>query len=1095
MNFAKFSVTRPVAVTMRIAALMLLGFICLLRIPTDLLPRVDIPTVAVRVAWPNTSPEEIETQITRPIEQAVSTVPGLYSVSSTSSLGEAFIRVQLDYGVNIDAAATDVLQYVQRAARNFPDDPNLGAPAVFKFDPSTLPVVVFGVNSSTRSEVELATLIRNEIAPLIESAGGVAQVALSGGQERAILVEVDTQKLAAYGLTINQIQDRIAQENLSRPAGIAKQSETEYTIRSVGYFASVKEIESLPVGAFQGRPILLREVAQVKDSAPDQRIFVRFNGDPGLSISVSKQTNANTIQTVEAVQERVKEIEKRYPDLSFGVAYDQSGFIEKSIEELKETALIGAVLAVLAILFFLRSVRSTIVIALSIPISIISTFSLLYFMGYTINTISLSGLALATGLIVDDAIVVLENIFRHIERDKKRAVDAAVTGSQEILSAVVASTITIIVVFFPLLLIKGQTGQTFTQFALVVIFSIAVSLLDATTVVPMLASRFIKEEEVEEESHPELRALRGKKTTPVLAMFDQFGRWLNNMDASYRRGLEWTLKHRGLVVVGAIASVAVVYPLIGYIGNETLPKGDSGDFTVNVKFPIGTALSTTEQKMARVEEILRADPDVENVLLCAGANLSIRGTSGNVQSNQGSALVRLKAKRKVRTEDVIKRVQKQLGSIGGARINAQPYDIVANIIGGANNGIGIDIFGQSLPQITAKAREVQEALKGIPGLESVDVNFEEASPEVQWKIDREKATLLGVSYADVASAIAGATGGILTTYYQENGFQYPIYAQLPLNQRESIESLKSLPVRTVVAAGTGQISRQILLGDVAVPTIQNGPNQITRLIRQRFVSVNGRVVDRPESAVLEDVTKALEKVEFENGVYYQFGEQQRRKAQEFSGLGLTVFLALALIYMLLASQFESFVYPLIVLVSVPFCAGGAIIALFVSGKAFGLTAYVGLLMLIGIVVKNGILLVDYTNQLRSRGLNRDEAVLEASPTRLRPILMTSICALLGMLPLAVGWGASSELQAPLAVVVVGGLISSTALTLFVVPIVYTYFDDLARKLRGNSLDLAAPAGVQPSPGAFGGSPEELPKSPINGIDSLPETSAEVSRPS
>ncbi|RYG70990.1 efflux RND transporter permease subunit, partial [bacterium] len=420
----------------------------------------------------------------------------------------------------------------------------LESPTVTKFDPSTLPIIVYGV-SGEDDPVKLRQLLDEEITPLIESADGVAQVVITGGQERAIIVDTDPAKLQAYNLALTDVTRRIGAENVSLPAGIAAQGGTESTIRSTGYFTSLKDAENLPLGVYGGRIVLLRDVAIVRDAGQEQRIFTRIDGKKAVGISISKQSESNTVATTNNVLQKIKEIEGRYPNLKFTAAYSQAGFIEGSIHELQETAIIGGVLAILVITFFLRNVRSTLVVALSIPISITSTFALLYFGGFTLNTISLSGLALATGLIVDDAIVVLENIFRHIERDKKRAPEAAVTGTQEILGAVVASTITVMVVFLPLLLVQGQSGQTFTQFALVVIFSIAISLIDAVSVVPMLASRFIKEKEIETLEHPEERE---EKPGPLTRLFDRFGRWFNAMDASYHRGLQFALKRRWLVL-------------------------------------------------------------------------------------------------------------------------------------------------------------------------------------------------------------------------------------------------------------------------------------------------------------------------------------------------------------------------------------------------------------------------------------------------------------------------------------------------------------------------------------------------------------------
>lgn len=1057
MNVGKFSVTRPVATTMRVAALVLLGLVCLFRLPIDLLPKVDVPTVAVSVSWPNTSPEEMETQIARPLEQAVATVQGIDTVSSTSQLGSANVRVQFNYGVNVNQAAIDVMQAVQRAQRRFPNDPNISQPTVFKFDPSQLPILVYGV-SGGEDLVRMQDLMTNEVGPILESADGVAQVNISGGQARAIIVDVDPTRLQAYGLSLTDLSSRLRQENLSLPAGIARESNTEYSIRAVGYITDLEQLKQLPVANVEGRLVPLSDLANVRDASQDVRSYIRMNGVPALNVSVTKQTDANTVDTAINVKEKIEEVKRRYPQLEFSMAYDQSKFIQNSVKDLQETAVIGGVLAILIITFFLRNLRSTFVVALSIPISIISTFALIYFCGFTLNTISLSGLALATGLIVDDAIVVLENIYRHIERDKKRAAEASVSGAAEIMSAVVASTMTVMVVFLPLLLIKGQSGQTFTQFALVVVFSLAVSLLDATTLVPMLSSRLVREQEVIEEAHPELRAAHGKKPGLLTRMFDRFGVLFQSFDDSYRRGLEWMLRRRWIVMVGALASIALAGFFWPMVGREQLPQTDSGNLNVRVRLPVGTALDTTNRVMLEVEKVLQSDKDVETVIAGAGTGVGLRGGGGGGgNANEGSATVKLRDNRKTRTEDVVKRLQRRLGQIPGVRPQVSPFDVVANVLGGGNQGIEVDVYGQDLKQLTATARMVQEALSDIPGLENLDLTVQETTPEIQWRIDRQKAQALGISFQDVANTLSASTSGVLSTYFQEAGYQYPIYVQVPTSMRQSIEQLGDLPIIGSEKRGTPVLLKQVATAEQGV-----GPNQINRQDRQRYIGVTGRLAERPESEVQKDIQAALSKVQLPQGSYWTWGQQQLRRSKEFSGLGVAVFLAIALIYMLLASQFESFIYPLVVLTSVPLCAIGMVLGLFLTGRNFGLTAFIGLLMLIGIVVKNGILLVDYTNQLRARGVPRNEALLTAGPTRLRPILMTTLAAVLGMLPLALGVGSGSEMYVPLATVVIGGLITSTMLTLFVVPAVYTFFDDLGRRFRKDPRDLSRADLVEPT---------------------------------
>jgi HAE1 family hydrophobic/amphiphilic exporter-1 len=1033
MNIARIAVHRPVAISMLVLAPVLLGAVCLTRLPVDLLPKVTLPTIAVMTTWPNVAPEEIEAQVTRPIEQAVSAVPGLYQVSSNTTEGSSMVRVQFRWGYDIGQAAVDVLQLVQRAQQNFPDDATLQIPIIRKFDPNQFPILIFGV-SGEADPVKLRTVFDNQITPMIESADGVASAVVSGGQERAIIIDVDPVKLSAHGLALSQVTKRIVQENLNLPAGIARQGNTEYIIRSLGWITTPEQLRGLPIASVGDQIVTLGQVADVRDEHEETRIYTRFNGDPAVGLVISKQSGANTITTAKAVLAKVEEVKKLYPHLKFGIAYNQAQFIETSINDVKISALIGGFLAIFILLFFLRNIPSTVVVGLSIPISIVSTFSLLYLAGFTLNTMSLGGLALATGLIVDDAVVVLENIFRHMERDGKGIWEAAIDGTGEILSAVFASTWTVMVVFLPLIFIKGQAGQMFTQFALVVIFSLLISLIVAATVVPMLATRLISGA-----AHAE--NLNGGATSEsfMQRLFHRWGLWFDQLDQSYRNGLQWALSHRLWVVGGAVLITLAVVPLMGQIGTEMMPQADSGDLNVNVKLPVGTALATTDRVMQQIERIVLANKNVATAFASAGAQ--IRGGSvGSPVPFQGSLTVKLKDERKVSTLSVIRDLRKKIGAIPGVTARMEQTDLVSMIMTGGSQNLQVNIFGDDLGTLSRLAKELMPKVRAIPGLENVDVNWQEAMPEIQWVVDRDKASQLGLSFQDIASTINTATNGSIAGHYQEAGFQYPIVVQMPESQRKTVAEMLRLVVRPSGGSGSG-----VLLSQVAHPVYSTGPSQITRQDRQRYIAVTGMPQGRSQGEVQADVEKALQTMSFPFGYYWGWGTNQQRQAEEFAGLGLAVFLAIGLIYMLLASQFEALLHPLTILLSVPLAATGVALALFLSGRHFGLTAFIGTLMLVGIVVKNGILLVDYTNQLRARGIPRDDALLQAGPTRLRPILMTASAAILGMLPVAIGLGEGSEVQAPMATAVIGGLITSTVLTLFVVPVAYSLLDGVASR--------------------------------------------------
>lgn len=1086
MNIARVSVSRPVLVSMRIAALILFGLVCATKLPLDLLPNISIPTVAVVTQWPNVSPEEMETEITRPVEEAVSTAPNMYSVTSSSVEGISTVRVQFNWGTDIGQAAVDTLQLVEKATSKFPTgDPTLQTPTVYKYDPSQLPIQIYAV-TGINDPVKLRMVLDNEITPIVESAAGVASATDTGGSERAILVNVDPMKMRAENVSLTQIENRIMQENINLPAGIAKESNTEYTIRTLGWFTNPNQIAQIPIATVNGAPISIGDVAKVEDSHQEDRIYTRMNGKDAVGMIILKQSAANTVDTAKAVEQKIQTtVHQLYPELKFNLVYDQSQFIVDSVNDLKLSAVIGGSLAILILLIFLRNVRSTMVVAFSIPTSIISTFTLMYAFGFTLNTMSLGGLALATGLIVDDAVVVLENIFRHIERDGKRPMEAAVTGTMEIMSAVVSSTFTVIVVFIPLFLIKGQSGEMFAQFAIVVIFSLLVSLLDACTVVPMLASRLIKEGDQHSGEHvvdglPQVQEAKpdAKPHGSLLdKIFYQCGLAFDTLDHNYRNGLNWAIRHR-IQVIGIAVGVTLLSLLLApQIGTEMMPTTDSGDFSMTIKMPPGTALSQTNTIMQQVEGIVEKDPDVQTSFSATGTNLSLSGNSTSLNPNVGAEMVKLKDSRKLSTVDNMAFLRKQTSKITGARVLYTQTDLVSTILTGGNTNVEVDIFGDDLGTLYSTAMDLLPKLSAIPGFEGVDVNWQDSLPELQWDVDREKALEFGVTFTDIANAINTESNGFQAGYYQENGYEYPIYVQEPEQYRKTEAELLETPITPSLpttadttdnnggtmgsAASSGITGGDVLLMQVAKPDYTWGPSQVTRLNRMRYIAISGQPQNRSESDIEADITKVMNSSPLPHGYRWDWGLTQQRRADEFGGLGLSLFLAIGLIYILLASQFESFVHPLTVLASVPLSAIGVILALFITGRHFGLTAFIGLLMLVGIVVKNGILLVDYTNLLRSRGLDRTTAILQAAPTRLRPILMTASAAILGMMPQAIGLGKGSETNAPMATAVIGGLATSTFLTLFVVPIVYTLFDDLARKMRHSDMDLMPPTLVEP----------------------------------
>jgi HAE1 family hydrophobic/amphiphilic exporter-1 len=1037
MNLASFSVRRPVAVAMGMLAVILIGAVCVLRLPIDLLPEISFPQVTVRTVWPNVSPEEMELMVTRPIEQAVSSATNLYRITSSSYQGQSQVRVEFNYGVDMGAAAVEVLQLVERSIDKLPDDPTLKPPVVYKFNPNDLPIMRFGV-STPGSAVKLRSIVDELIVPRLESVNGVGAAEVVGGSKREVRVEVDLEKLRARNLTLADITRRLGQENANIPGGMAKEGNTEFAIRSLGLFSAPSELEHMVLTSYQGQPVYLRDVARVLDDKEEERVVTRLNGRPSVGIWVRKQSTANTVETAVALREEVERLKKDYPQVSWGVTSNYAGFIEKAVHHTQNEALMGAVLAVFVILFFLRNLRSTLVIGLSIPISLCATFALLYLCGFTLNTMSLSGIALAVGLIVDDAIVVLENIYRHVERDRKEPREAAVSATNEVATPVVAATVTVMVVFLPLLFVRGVTGQMYKQLAFTIVFAIGMSLIMAMTLVPMLASRMLRGSE-----RPSGR-IAG-------ALYDWSGRRFHALDEGYRELLRWALNHRGLTMLLAMATLGASLLLYPMIGTELMPPTDNGDFRVSVKMPVGTALGITDRVNAAMEAKMREIPGVQTVFATIGSS----GFDNRPMPNQGQSTVRMAVGetadgKEYPTADAMREARKRLGGVPGANVTISQFDLVSRLITGGDD-LELRIFGNDPRTLVRLGRETLDQIRTVPGLSNPDLSWQTTTPELRVVVDRQKAASLGLSFADIANTINTATGGSVATYYEEGGFSYPVRVQLREDQRKTQQHLGQIVLRAGQTQLTSQIAlprgQWIRLNQVARIEVGEGPSEISRLNRERYISIKGTPVDRPLGDVVKEIDQRIAKMHLPSGYRFNWGGAQEQMSRNFGDLALAVILAVALIYMVLAAQFESFVHPFTIMLSVPLSIIGVLLALFLTGRSFGMTAYIGLLMLVGLVVKNSILLVDYTNVLRGQGMERTAAVLRAGPTRLRPILMTSGAAVLGMLPLALGLGKGTETQTPMATAVIGGLITSTMLTLLVIPVVYTLLDDIIQRSR------------------------------------------------
>ena len=1060
---------------MMATAIIVLGIFAIPRLAIALLPTFSPPIINVSVNYPNVGPEQIETLITRPIENAVSRVPGIDYIESTSSEGNSRVRAQFHFGVNIDTAAVDVQQQVDRIRGQLPNDPTLQTPQISKFDPNSLPVVTAYVTDSTRSQRDLNDLFTNQLADEFSAIIGVGSVSVNASQTRAIMVEPDAGLLASNGVTADQLVSRISAENVNLPAGVIQIAQNEYQIQTNALYQNEQEIANTLVTTKNGAPIFVRDVAKVTDSIQEQRSYTRLNGKPAISLSITAQPDANVVGVASGVYAKIDDIKKRFPSMQFGVLFDQRGFIIQSITALEHTAVYGAMLAVLVILLFLHSWRSTLIVAVSLPISILGTLFAAYMLGYSLNVMTLGGLALAVGLIVDDAIVVIENIYRHYMRGET-IVQAAQSAVTQIFSAVLASSITVITVFVPLLLIPGLQGLLFTPFAMMVMCAVAISLLVAVTTVPMLSTRLWTAQAPKPNGGPKSAYAR------FSAAFDrQYERFANR----YRGVLGWSLDHPAPVLAtgAAIFFVTLLVLKFGAVATEMFPATNSRFASFTLRMPTGTALNVTDAVTKDVEARLRKDKRVVDVGASVGSGGGFSGT--RAITNQSTVQVTLLPN--ISSADAGRFVSMWQSGLTGQRAGGAPggpgggggagisperraqfrtmigapipglavfgrtSDIVSRIISQGQDELSIMIYGPDLQTLDKLAHQALPALSEIPGITRPDTNVTQAQPQVNIQIDRLRAATLGLSTTQVSQAIATATSGSIASYLQINGTQVPIVVQLPPNQRRSYTSVANLAlsvpaatggngllVNTTANPGTSFTLQTIPLGSVANVSIGSGPSQTTRLNKQRELEITAGLNGGTLGNVTQQAAVIMNKVAMPAGYHWEFGPGINQQTSTFSSLGLIVILAIALIYMLLAAQFESLLHPLIIMMAVPLSLAGVVLALLITHRSFGLTAFIGVLMLVGIVVKNAILVVEFTNQLRREGHDARSALMQAAPIRLRPIVMTTLATIGGMTPIAIGLEAGSQTQAPLGTVVIGGLLCSTLLSLVVIPTLYLW---------------------------------------------------------
>ncbi len=1027
MSLSDFSIKRPIFTVMITFAVIVVGLVSVSRLPIDLMPEITFPTLNISTSYENTGPEEIEQLITRPIEEAMSAVPGVEEVFSVSSEGSSSVRVMFSWGVDLDAAADDVRERLDRVIGRLPED--VTRPSLRKFDPAMSPILMLGALSNL-DPIQTRRIIDEQISYRVERIPGVASVDVFGGLEREIQVNLHPDKIKALGIPLDLITTKIRQENIDLPAGIIEKGNYEVLVRIPGVYTNLDEIKDTVMATREGVPIRLKEIASIEDTFRRITRIVRINDKPGTRIAIYKQSGKNTVAVAQGVLQEIERIKQDIPQIQMIPVSNSSEYIKRAINNVSSSALYGGLLAVLVLLFFLTNIRSTLVIAVSIPISVIATFALIYFGGFTLNVMTLGGLALGVGMLVDNSIVVLENIYR-LQESGIPPIKAAANGTQEVTAAIIASTLTTVAVFMPMVFIRGMTGIMFKQLAYVVSFSLLCSLLVALTLVPMLSSRILRHTQP---ANPRPKSWKER----VVRTARQFFRWLEN---SYKRLLHYSLDHPVLVLGLTALLLAGSLALIKLVGSEFMPATDEGEVRVSVEMEVGTRLNIMNEKSRTIAEIIRREVPEQQSLEEGFGGGGWRGGA-----NTGNITIKLKPKseRSRSSEAIASDLRRKLSSIPGViiRTRASGGQMMFGIRGGGGQErVQVEIRGYDLEIGEALAQQVKKIVENVEGVTDVRLSREIGNPEELFVIDRQKAADMKLSVTQIGRTIQTVLTGTQASMYREAGHEFRILVKVKNSERMNIGDILDLTL-------TNSDGEPVSLRNVVNVRPRRGPMRIERRDRERVLSISGEMAGRDLGSILADIRQGIRSVPIPRNFSIAFTGDYEERQKAFRELLVSIILAIMLVYMIMAMLYESVRDPFIVMFSVPLAAIGVILMLFLTKTTFNVQSYIGCIMLGGIVVNNAILLVDCTNLLRRRDkMDLREAIEEAGRRRLRPILMTALTTIFAMIPLALGLGEGAEAQAPLARAVVGGLTSSTFITLLVVPVVYSLFEGLHKKRK------------------------------------------------
>jgi len=1034
MKLPEFSVNKRVTTTMMVMIMVVVGLISLSKLGLDFFPDIDFPTVSIITTYSGASSEDIETTITKPLEQIVSSVSRIKKVTSQTSEGVSAISAEFEWGTNLDFAAQDLRDQIGIYKNYLP--PDASEPLVVKFNFSQFPIIFWGIIAD-RPVFQLKKLIEDEVAPRLERIDGVASAQVFATDIREIHVDVDKRALESRNLTLDRVILALQAQNANTPAGNLVERYTDRLVRTLGQFQSLTDLRRTVIGSGpKGEPIYVDDIAEVKDTVKEARYEARIQGEKGVFLMLIKQSGANTALVGNAVHKEMAKILPSLPaDIKFHQVMDQSEMVKAVTKRTAGNAWQGGLLAIALIFIFLLNWRPTLIIALAIPLSIITTFIAFYAAGYTLNMLTLGGLALGVGMLVDNAIVVIENTFRHIEEgmDSK---SGSVVGASEVGMAITASTLTTIVVFLPMVFATGITAKLTRGLALAITFSLLSSLFVALTIVPLLSSfLFRKAKSVrKEDGEP-----AGKK------------RWyltwqgFENAKAFYRRLLEASLRRRKLFLFSVIGVFVLSLVLIPILGTEFMPTMDQDMLMIKIRMPVGTSLAETNRVTLLVENQAKLDPEISIVTAQVGSQAEVNpADSGSASSASGphEAILYIGLKKKElrsRTAaQILEGLRAKLPKVKDVKFES--LDISASFMGGAQTPIDIKLFGKDLDVLKQTATVIVDRIKGIEGVRDATHTLAAAKPEYHIRIDRERAAQLGLMIGQVGTTVQAATLGKVATRYRDADEEVDVRVRFKTPYRDNIAEIRNIPLFTA-------LNKTVYLDQIATIEQGSGPMQISRENQSRRVSITGNIVGRDLGSVVRDIKKRLGGLENElpQGYFIEYGGAYEQMVEAFKVLFAAMALATLLVYMVMASQFESLLHPFIIMFTIPLGLIGVVIGLMVTGRPVNLPVMVGFILLEGIAVNNGIVMIDYVNQLVRGGMAKREAILLGCSTRLRPVLLTALTTILGMLPMAMSTSSGAEFRAPMAVTVLGGLTATTFLTLFVIPIIYSFFEKVSFK--------------------------------------------------